>query len=289
MLTGNVPFHDDNPMTVIQMHLRAELPPMPQSVPQSVQQLVRRALEKDANRRFQSSGEMMLHAQQAFAELSQQRSVGISGAYPQQNQYGAPPQNQYGAPPQNQYGAPPQNQYGAPPALNAGYAGASNGGGYVSAAPMQKTMMADVSGLQSSGLAPQQSSAPAGGGYMSASPLQKTVVAGMTAPVRPPVGGQPSYGAPYGAPMQPQPVQPMQPMPPPGGGPNKTILLQPSDGIVSVAKAGSPIAVAQAPQMFGQAPVVRPHSTGASMAFWIICLLCGVGLGALAFVIMRQM
>lgn len=124
---------------------------------------------------------------------------------------------------------------------------------------------------------------------MSASPLQKTVVAGMTAPVRPPVGGQPSYGAPYGAPMQPQPVQPMQPMQPPGGGPNKTILLQPSDGIVSVAKAGSPIAVAQAPQMFGQAPVARPHSTGASMAFWIICLLCGVGLGALAFVIMRQM
>lgn len=303
MLTGNVPFHDDNPMTVIQMHLRAELPPMPQSVPQSVQQLVRRALEKDANRRFQSSGEMMLHAQQAFAELSQQRSVGISGAYPQQNlmppqnqygapqqnQYGAPPQNQYGAPPQNQYGAPPPNQYGAPPAPNAGYAGASNGG-YVSAAPMQKTMMADVSGLQNSGLAPQQPAAPAGGGYMSASPLQKTVVAGMTAPVRPPVGGQPSYGAPYGAPMQPQAVQPMQPMQPQGGGPNKTILLQPSDGIVSVAKAGGPIAVAQPPQMFGQAPIARPgQSSGASMGFWIVCLLCGVGLGALAFVIMRQM
>jgi hypothetical protein len=90
--------------------------------------------------------------------------------------------------------------------------------------------------------------------------------------------------------MQPQAVQPMQPMQPQGGGPNKTILLQPSDGIVSVAKAGGPIAVAQPPQMFGQAPIARPgQSSGASMGFWIVCLLCGVGLGALAFVIMRQM
>ena len=48
MLTGNVPFNDDNPMTVIQMHLHGQVPPMPDSVPYSVQQIVRRALEKDA-------------------------------------------------------------------------------------------------------------------------------------------------------------------------------------------------------------------------------------------------
>src|SRR5688572_24404520 len=59
MLTGRVPFHDDNPMTVIQMHLRGEVPPLPQTVPYSVQQVVRRALEKDPARRYQSSGEMM--------------------------------------------------------------------------------------------------------------------------------------------------------------------------------------------------------------------------------------
>ncbi|HEY5949170.1 MAG TPA: serine/threonine-protein kinase, partial [Kofleriaceae bacterium] len=70
MLTGNVPFHDDNPMTVIQMHLHAGVPPMPDTVPYSVQQIVRRALEKDAGRRYQSSGEMMQQCQQVFAELS---------------------------------------------------------------------------------------------------------------------------------------------------------------------------------------------------------------------------
>ena len=308
MLTGNVPFHDDNPMTVIQMHLRSEVPPMPQSIPQSVQQLVRRALEKDTNRRFQSAGEMMLHAQQAFAELNQQRSGGISGAYPQQNlmpqQYGQgqgmPPQGYgqgpaQGMPPQGYgqgpaQGLPPQG-YGAPPAPNAGYnSGASSGGGgYVSAAPMQKTMMANVSSLQHSGLA-----APPGGGYQSSSPMQKTVVAGMTAPVRPPVDQQPSYGAPYGSPMQQPPMQQMQPP----GGANKTMLLQPSEGIVSLAKNGGPIAVAQPPSMFGPGPspgpVVAPRvaaapGSGASMGFWIICLLCGIGLGALAFAIMRQM
>src|SRR5215210_2078448 len=80
MLTGNVPFHDDNPMTVIQMHLHAGVPPMTESVPYSVQQIVRRALEKDAGRRYQSSGEMMQHCQQVFAEISSSgMSIGAAG------------------------------------------------------------------------------------------------------------------------------------------------------------------------------------------------------------------
>jgi len=70
MLTGNVPYNDDNPMTVIQMHMNGQLPPMPQSVPYPVQMIVRRAMEKDAARRFQSAGEMMQHCQQVFAELN---------------------------------------------------------------------------------------------------------------------------------------------------------------------------------------------------------------------------
>src|SRR5258708_33437397 len=51
MLSGNVPYNDDNPMTVIQMHMQAQVPPMPDSVPYSVQSVVRRALEKDPARR----------------------------------------------------------------------------------------------------------------------------------------------------------------------------------------------------------------------------------------------
>src|ERR1700733_11409002 len=45
MLTGNVPFHDENPMTVIHMHLQAQVPPLPQTIPYAVQQIARRALE----------------------------------------------------------------------------------------------------------------------------------------------------------------------------------------------------------------------------------------------------
>ncbi|HEU0034134.1 MAG TPA: serine/threonine-protein kinase, partial [Kofleriaceae bacterium] len=70
MLTGNVPFNDDNPMTVIQMHLHGQVPPLPQAIPYSVQAIVRRAMEKDPSRRYQSAGEMMQHCQQVFAELS---------------------------------------------------------------------------------------------------------------------------------------------------------------------------------------------------------------------------
>ncbi|HEY0250763.1 MAG TPA: serine/threonine-protein kinase, partial [Kofleriaceae bacterium] len=80
MLVGTVPFNDDNPMTVIQMHLHAAIPAMPDTVPYSVQQIVRRAMEKDAARRYQSAGEMMTHCQQVFAELNAGGvSIGAAG------------------------------------------------------------------------------------------------------------------------------------------------------------------------------------------------------------------
>src|SRR3569832_1111988 len=70
MLVGTVPYNDGNPMTVIQMHLHAAVPPLPDGIPYSVQTIVRRAMEKDPARRYQSAGEMMLHCQQVFAELN---------------------------------------------------------------------------------------------------------------------------------------------------------------------------------------------------------------------------
>src|SRR4051812_7352590 len=111
MLVGTVPYNDENPMTVIQMHLQGQIPPMPQSIPYSVQTVVRRALEKDAARRFQSAGEMMQAAQQVFAELNSGGvSVGGGGVprtmiAPNPNAMGAPPQ---GGPPQ---GGPPQGGF----------------------------------------------------------------------------------------------------------------------------------------------------------------------------------
>ena len=53
-------------------------------------------------------------------------------------------------------------------------------------------------------------------------------------------------------------------------GANKTVMLQSSEGVVSIAR--------------GQ--VAAP--TGASTAFWIVSLLVGVGLGVLAYVIVLQ-
>src|SRR3954471_22836685 len=79
MVTGNVPYNNDNPMTVIQMHMHGSVPPMPDSVPYPVQAIVRRALEKDPARRYQSAGEMMQHCQQVFAELNQGQSIGGGG------------------------------------------------------------------------------------------------------------------------------------------------------------------------------------------------------------------
>jgi hypothetical protein len=51
---------------------------------------------------------------------------------------------------------------------------------------------------------------------------------------------------------------------------NKTVMLQSSEGVVSIAR--------------GQ---VAPP-TGASTAFWIVSLLVGVALGVLAYVIVLQ-
>jgi eukaryotic-like serine/threonine-protein kinase len=70
MLTGNVPFTDPNPMTVIQMHLQSPVPPLPFTVPGLVQNIVMRALEKDQKRRFPSAAAMMEECQSALTVLS---------------------------------------------------------------------------------------------------------------------------------------------------------------------------------------------------------------------------
>ena len=279
MLTGNVPYNDDNPMTVIQMHMHGAVPPMPQTVPYSVQQVVRRAMEKDAARRFQSAGEMMQQCQQVFAELNQGNvSVGGGGAprtmiasNPQQMMGQAPPgqQPQYGQPPpgqQPQYGQPPgqQPQYGQPPQQQ----------GYQQSAPAAKTMMVQSpfqGGMPQQGMPQQGMQQPppqqGPGGYVQASPQNKTIVAGMAPAI---MGGQ---MMPQGTPNAgfPPPQQQQQ-------GPNKTVMLQPTDGIVSVARTGGAVG-----------PATGPIIQGASTLYWIVCLVTGVAIGVLAYVIVLQM
>jgi eukaryotic-like serine/threonine-protein kinase len=282
MLNGNVPFHDDNPMTVIQMHLHAGVPPMPDSVPYSVQQIVRRALEKDAGRRYQSSGEMMAHCQQVFAEVSQGgMSIG-AGGMPRTMVAGGPPQYQQQPQMQPQMQQPQMQQpmpMGGPPPNS-----------YQQASHAQKTMVAQPSpfaqggmpqqgmpqqqgGMQQSGLAPQGS-----GGYQQANPMQKTIVAGMAPPIGQ-MGMQPTMPGQGG--MQPMGGQPMGGMPgmQPMGAPNKTVMLQPSEGVVSVARTGQALQPATGPGMMQQ---------GASTAFWIVSMFIGLAVGVLAYLIVLQ-
>jgi len=334
MLTGNVPFNDENPMSVIQMHLHGAIPPLPQSIPYSVQQIVRRALEKDPARRYQSSGEMMQHCQQVFAELTQGgMSIG-AGGMPKTMIAGGPPPGLPGMPPpgmqppgmqgmqppgmQGMQGMqppgmqppgmqgmqPPGMQGMQPPGMQGmqppgmqppGMQGMQpqGGGAPMQASPQQKTMIAQPSPFAQGGMPqggmpqggmPQggmPQGAPGPGGFQPASAMQKTIVAGMAPPI---MGGQlmqPGPGGP-GGPMMPPGYPPMPQMPPGGAassGPNKTVMLQPSEGVVSVARTG------QAVQPAGTGAIQH----GASTLFWIVSLVIGVAVGALAYVIVLQL
>jgi eukaryotic-like serine/threonine-protein kinase len=309
MLTGSVPFHDDNPMTVIQMHLHAGVPPMPDTVPYPLQQVVRRALEKNAAQRFQSAGEMMQQCQQVFAELTAGGvSIGAGGvprtlvAPPPQMPPGMQPPGMQPPGMQPPGMQPPGMQPPGmqppgmqPPGMQPPGMQPPGPQGYQQASPQQKTMMAQASPFAGGqtpaapapgGLAAQQ------GGFMQANPNQKTIVAGMAPPImggqmmQPgmPQPGMPQHGMQSHPGMQPPGMQPpgMQPpgMQPPGAGPNKTIALQSTEGIVSIARTGG-----QAVQPMGTGAIQQ----GASTLFWIVSLVIGIAVGALAYVVVLQL
>jgi hypothetical protein len=103
-----------------------------------------------------------------------------------------------------------------------------------------------------------------------------------------PMQQQQPQGTPGGFPqpgmqgMQPG-MQPGMPGmgPPPGMGgsqPNKTVLLQATDGIVSVAQRGG----AAIPSAGG--PIVQ----GATPLFWAVSLVIGIAIGVVAYVIVLQ-
>jgi hypothetical protein len=66
-------------------------------------------------------------------------------------------------------------------------------------------------------------------------------------------------------------------------GPNKTVMLQQSEGVISVAASG------QAVQPAGAGPMHGAIEQGASTLFWIVSLVIGVAVGALAYVIVLQL
>jgi hypothetical protein len=230
-------------------------------------------MEKDPSRRYQSAGEMMQHCQQVFAELNA-GGVSVGGGGVPRTMIAPNPQAMMGQQPPQGY-PPPQQQSGLAPQQQ---------GGYQASAPQAKTMIAQSpfqQGGMPQGAPPQQQ--PQQQGFVQASPMQKTIVAGMAPPI---IGGQMMQ-----SPMQPGMQPPgMAPQGTPGGGfpphgapssgPNKTVMLQPSEGVVSVARTGGAVAAA-APGM----PMVGAMQQGASTLFWIVSLATGVAVGVIAYLI----
>jgi eukaryotic-like serine/threonine-protein kinase len=257
MLTGRVPFDDENPMTVLQQHLLQQVPALPPAVPGGVQEVVRRALEKDPGRRFQSAVEMMVRCQEVFAE--------VAG-------YTPPPMPAFSPPP----GSPPTSGpssptappvMGPPPGGPPPPAGPPPGQVVRAAAPEARTMFAMPADVPPA--------APPG-----------------TPPPSPAPGPQPFSPAPLPGAPPPQERPVLAPnaatMALPGGAdpsaPKRTMLLQDSEGIISYAQQGaSPPPARPSP---AYEPIDRTSVTeasgGASILFWAICLLAGliVGVGA---------
>jgi serine/threonine protein kinase len=79
----------------------------------------------------------------------------------------------------------------------------------------------------------------------------------------------------HGRPMPPMQMPPQHTPPNSGGGVQGTVLLQPSEGVVSIARSSSG----------------HPAQGGAGVSplFWVVCILCGVGLGVAAYYIVSSL
>ncbi len=297
MLTGRVPFTDANPMNVLAMHSRQPVPPLPDTLPPVMKQLVLRMLEKDPARRHQSATELMQDCQQAFSGLGGS-NPGIAAVAPAP---AAPPG--LGPTPPAGGGAAEQKTMIAtdsplasaapPPASAPPAAGAPPP---VAAAAEQKTMIAGESPLAH--MPPVASVAAAEQKTMIAteSPIarmasqnaaaeQKTMIA-----TESPVAG--------GIPGLPGPMIIDHNAPPQTDSP-KTMLLPDSEGLVSIADQGAsgptaapnsaPIAAPAAVYDVGDTSAATEIPTGATPLFWVICLLTGLGVGVLAYIVVLQL
>jgi len=85
MLTGMPPFEADEPGILLRMHILADPPPLPETIPAAVSEVVMRLLEKDADDRFQSAREARrallaaVESPEASAESSEQLVVPRGG------------------------------------------------------------------------------------------------------------------------------------------------------------------------------------------------------------------
>ena len=260
MLMGRPPFMSQNPMEVLAMHVRSPVPPL-QGTPDRIAQIVLRSLAKEPAHRQQTVQQLEAECAQALSEMGipGQVGVGLSGSVPVQMNQGPPP-----AAPMPGGGPPPA----APPMQHA--------------SPQQKTLFAgDMQGFQRPpqvNAQGQQVMPPPPAGHGGPGPgggdAAKTMIAGGPNPLMgmmPP----PQVG-PRNGPMAPATVPAHTPQGMDAGNP-KTVLLNPSDGIVSIAGPGAA----------GRPVADDDDGGGPSAIFWIICIVFGVGLGIGAFMLIR--
>jgi serine/threonine-protein kinase len=291
MLTSQVPFNHENPMLVLQMHMRQPLPPLPAQVPPAVQATVSRALEKDPASRFQSAGDMMQHCQQIIAQLGmggpQMGGFPMGGPQMGGPQMGGPQMGgpQMGGPQMGgpQMGGPqmgmpqmgmPQAQSGGPPRAGFGLTAGAEARTMIASAPI------DVQALIRSQSSAADKTMMASGG------AQLPDLNRMGAGAGPGTGAGPSTGS--------GPYQQAQGFgaAPEESGPPKTIMLQDTEGIISLAKQQNPSGAMQAAAQPG--PMSPPISQvdldedeGAGLLYWVVSLSGGLIIGVLAYLVIR--
>jgi serine/threonine-protein kinase len=197
MLTGKVPFSDPhNPMAILQAHMTAPPPPLPSHIPQAVQQIVVKSLDKEQGRRFSSAREMQAVCESTLAQLTGQTPGRTTGTLPPDLEHVPRPQG----PGPQQHGQQGHARHARAP----------------EPAAAQKTMMAsadEIHGPGSGGPPPAQQKAAAKTVFAMESP-----VAGGAPPPAAPAGGPPPPAA--GPPPAAPPVGGPPPAAPPAGGSN---------------------------------------------------------------------
>jgi serine/threonine-protein kinase len=279
MLMGRPPFSSQNPMEVLAAHVRSPVPPMA-GVPERVAQVVMKALAKEPGQRQQNVEGLEQESSVVLAELSGgvQMPGRMSGNVPAQMPAMQPPPMMQQMPMQQRGGYPGQGMGPPPPAPDP-----------------NKTMIAPSQGVP---MAPQQQMRPMPPPMQGMPPMQPQMQPHMNPQMQPQMHPQmqPQMQHPMQPQMQHQMQHPMQqqmhpqmqahmqpatqpqmqgrPMPGPQS-PQGTVLLQPSDGVVSIARQSDRVATQSA--------------GGASMTFWIICIVCGIGIGVVAYVIVSAL
>jgi eukaryotic-like serine/threonine-protein kinase len=281
MLTSQVPFNHENPMLVLQMHMRQPLPPLPAHVPPAVQAAVTRALEKDPANRFQSAGDMMQHCQQILGQMGMggPQMGGFQMGMPQMGgpQMGGPQMGgpQMGGPQMGgpQMGGPqmggPQAQGGGPPRPAFGLTSGAEAKTMIAGSPI------DVQALLRSQSGAADKTMIAGGG------AQLPDLGRMGAGAGPSTGAGPSPGS--GSYQQAQGFGAA----PEESGPPKTIMLQNTEGIVSLAKQPSGAMQAAPPMSSPTSQVDLDEDEGAGLLYWVVSLSGGLITGVLAYLVIR--